>query len=439
MNRKIRMLVITHAPWRNDTSVGNSYSNIFASMDDRIEFAQLYIRDGMPENNLVHIYYHISEKQLFKSIINRRPVGNKFTLENPMETPPVEFSNVYNRMRRLRWNIFLLGRDVASSLGKWKTKELDNFLDDFKPDIIFGTLGFIPIINQLMVYARKKTGAVLIPYPWDDWYHINRNYLSPFYYLRIWIERHYIKKTVNNSAYLYTITEQMRDEYTQIFRKPCKVLRKGFEFDVRTPQKATGNEELRLLYAGNIGDKRWEILARIVDAIKHANSRHKKQAHLVIYTLSPVSEEMKMALNVEGCSSLMGAIPSKEVPQVMSGADILVHVEPIDKTKLENNRLSFSTKIVDYLFQGKCILAVGGENASMRYLKENDAAIVVNDLSQLDSIIHELLMNQDVINRYAERAWNCGVKNHDIKKIQDMIYTDFINVMNSTEKSGIPE
>ena len=89
MKRKIRVLVITHAPWRNDTSIGNSYSNIFAEMDDRIEFAQLYIRDGMPENCLVHQYFHISEKQLLKSILSRKPVGRNFTLDNPMDTPPV--------------------------------------------------------------------------------------------------------------------------------------------------------------------------------------------------------------------------------------------------------------------------------------------------------------------------------------------------------------
>jgi len=62
MKRKIKVLVITHSSWRNDTSVGNSYSNIFVGMDDRIEFVQIYIRDGIPENNLVHKYFKISEK-----------------------------------------------------------------------------------------------------------------------------------------------------------------------------------------------------------------------------------------------------------------------------------------------------------------------------------------------------------------------------------------
>lgn len=429
MKRKIRVLVITHAPWRNDTSIGNSYSNIFAEMDDRIEFAQLYIRDGMPENGLVHQYFHISEKQLLKSILSRKPVGRNFTLDNPMDTPPVRFSNPYNKMRSLRWNIFLLGRDVASSLGRWKTKELDQFLDTFLPDIIFGTLGFIPIINQLMVYSSKRTGSELILYPWDDWFHINRNNHSPFYYLRIMLERHYIKKAVNSSMLLYTITEQMKEEYSLIFHKDCKVLRKGYRFDGNNLHCKEIGSKLKLVYTGNIGDKRWEILSRIATAIRHANSSNSVKAHMYVYTLSPISNEIKAALDIEGVCSLMGSIPSKDVPSVMGDADILVHVEPTDRIKLENCRFSFSTKIVDYMYQGKCILAVGGENASMQYLRNNDAAIVVNDLAILDSVINELLTNPDIVREYAKKSWECGIRNHDINKIQEMIYRDFLEVV----------
>ena len=209
MKRKIRVLVITHAPWRNDTSIGNSYSNIFMGMNNKIEFAQIYVRDGLPENKLVNRYFRLSEKELLKSIVTRKPVGKEFTLENSLNTPPVQFSNRYNVMRRLRWDMFLLGRDIASSMGKWKTRELDLFLDSFKPDIIFGTLLFIPLINQLMIYAKKRTAAKLITYPWDDWYHINKSSRSIFYYMRIYLERYYIKKCADECEFLYTITEQM--------------------------------------------------------------------------------------------------------------------------------------------------------------------------------------------------------------------------------------
>lgn len=81
MNRKLRILVITYLPWRDDVSVGNSYSNIFKGMKDKIEFAHIYFRDDAPDNDIVHRYFHISEKGLLKSIWNRKAVGHSFYLE----------------------------------------------------------------------------------------------------------------------------------------------------------------------------------------------------------------------------------------------------------------------------------------------------------------------------------------------------------------------
>lgn len=64
MDRKIRILLMTYLPWREDNNIGNSYSNIFRNTDkDKYEFAHIYVRDGMPQNKLVHEYYHISEKK----------------------------------------------------------------------------------------------------------------------------------------------------------------------------------------------------------------------------------------------------------------------------------------------------------------------------------------------------------------------------------------
>jgi len=429
MNRKIKVLVISHAPWRNDTSIGNSYSNIFADMDDKIEFAQIYIRDGLPENKLVHKYFKLSEGQLLKSIFTRKPVGKAFVLDDPMDTPPVRFSNKYNVIRLLRWDIFLFGRDVASSLGKWKTRKLDDFIDDFKPDIIFGTLGFIQLVNQLMIYAKKRTGVELIAYPWDDWYHINRNSHSLFYFMRIHIERYYIKKCVENCRILYTITEQMCEEYMKIFNKKCKVLRKGYDFKEKHLPKNVDINNIGVVYAGNIGEKRWEILGHIAKAIKAINSSGKAKMFQYVYTLSPVNDEIKSVLDLPGASRIMGSIPSSEVSKVMDEADILIHVEPIDKVRLENCRLSFSTKIVDYLFKGKCILAVGGQNASMKYLKDNDAALVVDDLDKLNGIMEMIVESPAIIYEYGEKAWNCGKKNHDINAIQEIIYQDFLDAI----------
>ena len=150
-----------------------------------------------------------------------------------------------------------------------------------------------------------------------------------------------------------------------------------------------------------------------------------------IYTLSPVSNKMKRALDVPGVSYLVGAVPSGRVSEIMDEADVLLHVESTDKIKLETCRLSFSTKIVDYFYKGKCILAVGGQNASMKYLKDNDAALVIDDLSKLSEAMNSIAEKPELIYEYGEKAWDCGRRNHDIDVIQNMIYQDFLNVLNS--------
>lgn len=74
-NPQIKVLVVTYLPWSNDISVGNTLSNIFKGMEDRIEFANIYFREDVPDNDIVERFFNISEKQLAKSIFARDDIG----------------------------------------------------------------------------------------------------------------------------------------------------------------------------------------------------------------------------------------------------------------------------------------------------------------------------------------------------------------------------
>lgn len=430
MNKKIRVLVITYLPWRNDTSVGNSYSNIFNGMDDRFEFAHIYFRDGMPENEIVHNYFHISEKGLMKSVFSRKEVGRAFYLEEPSKTEKVTFSKGYNRMRRLRWEIFLLARDMVGVLGKWKSKALYEFIEDFKPDVIFGTLGYVPVINKMMVHLKKKYNIPLITYPWDDYYSLKRVSFSPFFWIRNLSERPYIKKCAKNSEFLYTITKQMQEEYTKYFDKECKLLYKGYNFDDEFKEASKKSARpLNIVFMGNIGSGRWKVLAELAKSISQYNNGEKRM-FMNIYTLSPVNEKMISMLNVEGASKLNDPVPNDQVLPTMNAADILLHVEPTTLKDRLFFRLSFSTKLVDYFYAGKCVLALGGDTSAMRYLSDEDAAIVELDKSKFLSVLKRIDQNPHLIGEYEKKAWLCGKRNHDIKTIQNKIWSDFYRTVN---------
>jgi len=422
----IKILVVTYLPWRDDISVGNTLSNIFNGMENQIEFANIYFRDDFPNNKLVNRIFHISEKKLLKSILSRKPVGNEVSLKKEIELKE-DFSNSYNKARRLRWDSLLLIQDLIGILGVWKSQNLDNFIRGFDPDIIFGPLGRVPVSNNLMTYISQKFNIPLICYPWDDHYSLNKKSYSPFFWIKIFIERNAIRKCAKQSRFLYTITTLMQSEYSEYFQKRCKVLYKGYHFDRKPLLRSVGTPVI-LTYMGNIGSGRWKVLARLANIINAINSDSKK-FELNIYTLSPISKGMENSLNI-GSSHLMKPVKEKDKMETLNKADILIHAEPISKKESQFFRLSFSTKLVDYFYNAKCILAIGGETASTKYLKETDSAIVENNLDIIKDKLLSILDDPSIIENYAEKAWICGMRNHNILKIQTDLYNDFMLELN---------
>ncbi len=429
MNRKLKILIITYLPWRGDNSIGNSYSNIFHGCEDKYEFAQIYIRDGMPQNNIVHKYYHISEMKLLKRLVGKRePVGKAFDIEDSRNMPKDTFSSTYNKARILRWEIFFMIRELIGLSRSWKTEDFDAFLDSFKPDIVFGTLSTVPMINRIMWYVKDRYNIPLITYPWDDYYSLKHVSFSPFFWIRKFYGRHYLRKTALRSNYMYVITDLMKREYENAFHQDCRLLYKGYVFDNNDFTSTLPHDPIQILYMGNIGLGRWQTLRMLAQAIKQINDEMGKAVfYLNVYTLSPQNKKIKAALNVDGCSQVNPPVANEIVEPTMRGADILVHAEPCKLSQIQFFRASFSTKLVDYFHNAKCILAIGGMTASTDYLASHDAAIVVKKNESIYETLKRIFDNNNIITIYAQKAWDCGYQNHQIKHIQARVYNDFLN------------
>lgn len=430
MERKIKVLVITYLPWGEDNNIGNSYSNIFANTQDKYEFAHIYIRNGMPQNTLAKDYYHISIIKMMKRMFKPNlVVGERMKIEDFSQTEKTQFSSFFKKMKMLRWPVFFLVEELAGLSKSWKTKEFDQFIDDFDPDLIFGTLPDNPLISNLMLYVKNRKNIPLVTYPWDDYYSLHHSNLSPIFWIRKMMQRHYLYKTAQASEFLYVISNLMKDEYELAFKKDCRLMFKGYNFDAsKTLEKKKVEYTIQLVYMGNIGAGRWKTLALLASAIRDINVDGPKMM-LNIYTLSPADDKMKAALNIDGTSRLNLPVPNEKKQKVMNGADILLHVEPFKKSEYQFYRASFSTKLVDYFYSAKCILAVGGMTASTDYLVRNDAAICITDKSKIKENLMKIVDKPQLINEYAKKSWDCGLINHQIDKIQTRMYNDFKSLL----------
>lgn len=65
----MKILVLSNTPWANDNGFGNSYSNIFQGMPD-LQFANIYLRYGQPENDFNMRFFQITEKSLLRNLKN---------------------------------------------------------------------------------------------------------------------------------------------------------------------------------------------------------------------------------------------------------------------------------------------------------------------------------------------------------------------------------
>lgn len=426
---KIKVLVISLQAWRNDNATGNSYTNIFSGMD-KLEISHLYCQGQKPNVHVAKRFYQISDKAIIRSLFDSKIKAGKEIDFSEDEKDEKSISKSFDIMKSLHWQIFYWGRDLAWKFGNWKNDNLNVFLDSVKPDIIFVNLAEYANVNNIACYVQHYTNAVMVPYVWDDVYTLKQFSLSPFFWLNRFISRKRIKNVIKQSKYLFTITKEQQDEYGKIFNIPTGLLYKGHDFNNIEIKAKEAKIPYQIVYMGQVGQGRWKTLKKLGNEIAKLNKNGLK-VQLKIYTITSLTPNIRKSLTIGESCRLMDYVEQEKVNEVLEGADILLHVEPMNLSGRLYYRLSFSTKIVDYFKQQRCIVAVGNETATIKYLRRNDAAIVAHDEKDAIEQIKSICGTPKILDEYANKAFECGKKNHQIEVIRRRVYEIFWRLLNT--------
>ncbi len=437
--RKKRILIISRTPWNEENSFGNSYSNIFGDIDC-FEYANLYCDIGTPKNNIVHKYFSIDEKKLVKNLINKNhKSGEAFELNceknltSTFEKPTSKQIKIVNFFKKNRNLLFFWIRDLIWLTGRWKSKELKKFIDDFKPDLIFSPIYYWPYMNRIGLFVKKYSKKNMLGYISDDNYTLKQFSLNPFFWLdRLW-KRRIVKMAVDECEILYVISDIQKKDYDICFKKDCKILYKGGKFDVKPKIKPISKREIVFLYSGNIGDSRYKNLALLGKAIDNHKNKNGIKIIFKIYTATPLTSKMKKSFDSLKNTILCNPVSSKEIKKIQQESDVLIHTEPFNLKKRLLVRHSFSTKVVDYFQASRCIFAIGHQDiASIKYLKDNNAAIIATNQKDIENRLKVIIKDPQLISRYADNAWDCGKKNHNLKEIQKCLTIDILKLFIKT-------
>ena len=143
---------------------------------------------------------------------------------------------------------------------------------------------------------------------------------------------------------------------------------------------------------------------------------------------------MEKRLN-ESQSHLCGTVSHQEIEAILMSADVVIFVESLFGKSARIAKLSFSTKITDYLSSGKCILAIGSEEiAPIAYFNKYQSALVATRPDDVYERVKEIIDKPELIETYGKRAFDCARSNHERNMMSHRLVSTIIRAADKRVK-----
>ena len=412
-----RLLIISNNVLSTTNNNGKTILSFINGVQN-LEVAQLYFSGEVPKVG-PYKYYQISDKDIIKGLLKTEKRGKEVTA-----CPQTDYFDDFSIKKKVGRNTFtLLCREVLWH-NKWKSKGLSKWLDQVHPDAIFFVAGDALFAYDICASIYKKYGSRLTVYVTDD-YVMPRKDDNHINTIRRNCIRNALRNILKDADCFYTVSESMKLEYREVFRKDSYLAINMTE-DMKDTSYKKNEKETIFTYAGSFYYKRFEVLGKLANAIKKYNNGHpNSKAKLMLYSNSEPTEDIKHVLEIDGVSEYGGSLNSEQLRMRLNTSDILVFVESFELEQIEKVKYSLSTKVPEYMSLGKPILAIGpDESGSIKYLK--DIAVCVNNEEMIYSTIKELLDNDIMRLRYGNMSRKKYLCLHNSKKLQEEFIANVI-------------
>ena len=424
MDKKILIVTMDCFSKYNSATTANTFETLFKNYNPK-NLASLYLREEVPSGHACSKYFQISENAVIKSVIKRKIKTGKLFESDNVELTSEDQKNIQKTKERYKKhgtkrNWFLLFvREFLWKIGKWKSKELGEFLDEFKPDIIIYGMEGYGYFHRIVRYALKKTGAKGVGYFWDDNFTFVQRAKTPSFLLHRSMQRSALKKTSKLTQAYFAISEKTKREADEFFKINSTVITKPVDIYPFTPPSFSG-DKVKIVYTGNLKIGRFDSL-KLISKVLDENKEFENKVSIDVYSSTFIPDNELKKLN--GAINFKGAVPSNEIFDIQKSADVLLLLEDVLGKHKKIARLSFSTKVTDYLGQGKVILSIGlNDLASSEYLKANSCAMIAENESEIKKVFIEIIGNRENLLTYASNAHSVAVKNHSREIIESRFY-----------------
>lgn len=433
--RKCRGLIIQNNPFSYATGNGKTIASMFSEWTNE-NLAQIFTSNLQPDFTICKNYYKISDANALQSFLKRIPCGHPIyadinTKENEKNHGKVtsKFSKGCDFLRSWMSESSFVAclRDLMWRKSNWNNVTLYEWLDEVQPTFVFLSAGNLSVFYDMAQFICEYKGIPLFIHIGDD-YFIYRSGLNPWKNLQRRRMSKKLSQAINKSSYVIAICDKMSRVFQEKYGGRYYTCMNSIDFsEQRRVNRERSGKKIKLVYAGNLGINRWKVLNLIGRALEELRAEG-IEAQLDIYSSYTPTKRIQQILTIPGALQFCGSVYGEELNRVKGEADILVHVEAFEKRYRQLTYTAMSTKISEYMGSGQTILAVGPEEAaSIEFLKDNNAALVVTNQStdeikeKVRCYITEPEKCNDMCDRAVEIARQRFSKTENAKHIYEII------------------
>lgn len=388
-----RLLVISHNAFSYTANNGKTMVSILRNWKKE-NLAQLFFCSNEKiEPDFCDNYYRVTDFDVWHSLLHcRKNCGGPFgetRVENAV--PALErhsWKKDITSWLKKHSGLLYIPRDLLWKCNRWKTKELVEWLEKFKPEAVFFVGGGFGFSHEVTLWICRKYNLPLYLYFTDD-YVINRTGNDPLTRWTFWRRRKFYRKSIEYATQCFVIGEYMAKCYSAFFGKVFLPLMNSIEDTAYVPE--ISHEEIVISFIGGVHLNRWKSLVEFGHLVEQIQVKYRQRIRIDVYCAQNLEPDVRESLS-KAPLHFCGSILPEQVLEKARASDFLLHVESNDPKNRVVTQMSVSTKLPEYLITGRCVIAYGPhEVASIRLIQENALGVAITDLDSEDERKRKLL------------------------------------------------
>lgn len=420
MNFKV--LIISHNCFCNKKNNGKTLEALFSQFPKGC-IAQLFFHmSDMPDWNFCNNYYRITDRDVAASFMHDS-IGSE--LRKPSEClGVVSHSSKTQYYHKLKSWFGDLGRDLIWTIGRWNSPHLKQWLNRFRPNIVFYVGGKAKFSADVALSISTSLHIPLVSYYTDDYLlSIQRDsIINKIEYRRVY---KIISRIILGSSATYVIGDYMAQEYAKVFNRQFTPIMNSVSLKEQSiyPQ----HKNLTISYFGGLHLNRWKMIIRLSKLVP-------TNVHIDVYTSSnSINHQIEMEFK-NNKINYRGSLSGEALNNAMANSDILLHVESDDEANRRFTKLAVSTKIPEYLISSRPILGYGPkEVASMRILSENGIGFVIgsdDEDSLVESQIRKICEDYNLRKDISEKGYIYACSKFNREKTSTKLLQELTEIVN---------